>query len=141
MRIAWRDKIVSLDVTYDYALLFAFTLLEAQLGIVLASIPVMQPILRKLTHSGLLGKLRTIFTVSRGTTNGDSSHRHTIGTKPTHIKLRKLGSDTDSVRPLGDDELGHCNVEDRAFSESDGRESRPFEDSAIRVSHSWDVHY
>jgi hypothetical protein len=140
MRIAWRDKIVGLDITYNQALLFAFTLLEAQLGIILASIPVMQPIIRKVTHTGPLGKLRSIFTASKGTTAARTSeHPRTIGSKDSRIKLRKLGSDTDSI--LGDEGFGHGIIAERGTAENDEHDSRPHDGRAIHVSHSWEVRH
>jgi hypothetical protein len=133
MRIAWRDKIVGLDITYNQALLFAFTLLEAQLGIILASIPVMQPIIRKVTHTGPLGKLRSIFTASKGTTAARTSeHPRTIGSKDSRIKLRKLGSDTDSILGI---------IAERGTAENDEHDSRPHDGRAIHVSHSWEVRH
>jgi len=146
MRIAWRDKVTSPDVTYDYALMFCFTLLEPQLGIVLASIPIMQPVLRKWTHSGPLARFRTIFAGSRGTTVGkNSTHLKTFGSGNNrtkgHSKLQF--SDTDSVRPLGGegsiegaDGSGTPNLKsDHAYDDHHRMGS-----GTIKVTQTWDVH-
>ncbi|KAI0421160.1 hypothetical protein F5X98DRAFT_293212 [Xylaria grammica] len=49
LRIAWRSKVGSPDRTYEYALLLLFTVIEIQLGIILACVPMMQPVAAKLS--------------------------------------------------------------------------------------------
>ncbi|KAI0197879.1 hypothetical protein F4808DRAFT_463260 [Astrocystis sublimbata] len=48
LRIAWREAVASPDRTYEYALLLFFTVIEIQLGIILACVPVLRPVMRKL---------------------------------------------------------------------------------------------
>lgn len=140
MRIAWREKIESIDVTYDYALLFAFTLLEAQLGIILASVPVMQPVVRKFTQSGPLARLRTIFGSTKGTAMSNSAPL-TVGSKGNRIRLQKLDSETDSIKPLGTEELGHGAVDYRSPSEMEHNELGHHGHGSIQVTHTWDVRH
>lgn len=54
IRIAWRSKIDSPDFTESYAILFMFSLLEPELGIFLACLPLCQPVARAIADSRLV---------------------------------------------------------------------------------------
>jgi hypothetical protein len=110
-RIVWRSKISSPDITYEYNILFCFTLLEAQLGTILACIPTMQPIFRRFLASDFIASLRSNLLSNKGT--HDSSHYNssmpshgTIGSRGGFkFRMNKLGSDTDSITHLEEDNL------------------------------------
>jgi hypothetical protein len=115
MRIACRNRIGGLHISYNQAPLFVFTLLEAQLGIIFASIPVMLPVIRKGAHTSAFEKLRTIFTASKDTTAASISERpRTIGSKENRLKLQKLDSGTDSI--LSDEISGHLYIYYNVFN-------------------------
>ncbi|RYC54804.1 hypothetical protein CHU98_g11411 [Xylaria longipes] len=105
IRLAWRQKVSSPDITYEYALLFFFSVLEAQLGIVLACVPLMQPVIQKL--SNLCGRTRIGDTINYPP---NSKRTRTPG-YPAH-RLDSFDVETDSTKPLGleqDIEIGHTN--------------------------------
>ncbi len=51
MRIVWIHRVNTLDITYNWAHLFLFTVLEPLLGIILACLPLIQPVTSPLTQS------------------------------------------------------------------------------------------
>ncbi|KAF2679549.1 hypothetical protein K458DRAFT_393679 [Lentithecium fluviatile CBS 122367] len=136
IRIAWRSKVSSLDITYDYALLFTFSVLEAQLGILLASIPVMQPILRKAGGLGLFSALHSNYT-RKSTKNSSSVQLQTIGSMRTRSYPHKKGSsDTDSICPLGLAETGASTTGGTADA---GKPDSGPNEGAIHVEQTWEV--
>ncbi|KAF2816869.1 uncharacterized protein BDZ99DRAFT_513137 [Mytilinidion resinicola] len=60
IRLAWSDKVKSPDSNNDHAVLFCFNELAIQLSLILASVPIMQPILRNanLIQLGTIGSPR-----------------------------------------------------------------------------------
>jgi len=96
VRLAWSNKVKSLDVTYDHAILFCFSELEIQLGLILASVPVMQPVFRKYFGSGFYGSTRGTAR-SNGPTAGSANPMQlgTIGSS----RVRKYNNilETDST--------------------------------------------
>lgn len=59
IRIAWRETVSSPGITFEYALLICFSVLESQLGIVLACVPAIQPVLRELGSGDTLKGTRS----------------------------------------------------------------------------------
>ncbi|KAJ2989964.1 hypothetical protein NUW58_g3198 [Xylaria curta] len=103
IRLAWRQKVSSTDITYEYALLFFFSVLEAQLGIVLACVPLMQPVLHKLSKAWDSSRVGTIIRPPNSKRTQSSRHGHT---------LDSFDVETDSIKPLGreqDAEIGQAN--------------------------------
>ncbi|KAI0970237.1 hypothetical protein F4678DRAFT_436200 [Xylaria arbuscula] len=115
IRIAWRNKVASPDKTYEYALLLFFTVLEIYLGIVLASLPFLQPVLARLTGLYMFCPGRHVSKQSLGSkeskTGGKSIHvMQTFNTESTsHLKLTHewergyIGGENEDARNL---ELG-----------------------------------
>ncbi|RWA05041.1 hypothetical protein EKO27_g10070 [Xylaria grammica] len=131
IRLVWREKVASPDITYEYALLFAFSVLEAQIGIVLASVPVMLPALRKLAATWPISLLLAARDDARPaplrflTTIGGSGKKKS--------NMRKLGSfdtEMDSTARLGQD----TNIEIDAVGRIPSEEG-------VRVTHTWEVRH
>ncbi|KAI0386908.1 hypothetical protein F5Y04DRAFT_73660 [Hypomontagnella monticulosa] len=134
IRIAWREKVASSDITYEYALLFCFTVLEPELGILLACIPTIQPVLRKLANTIPLKSFGSFFSQQRSTRGTSQTGplqaglSNTIGSNQGR-KLDTFSSfdiETDSTRPfhrLQDYEMGVVDMR------ADG----------IEVTQSWEV--
>ncbi|KAI0410957.1 hypothetical protein F5X98DRAFT_384561 [Xylaria grammica] len=131
IRLVWREKVASPDITYEYALLFAFSVLEAQIGIVLASVPVMLPALRELAATWPISLLLAARDDARPaplrflTTIGGSGKKKS--------NMRKLGSfdtEMDSTARLGQD----TNIEIDAVGRIPSEEG-------VRVTHTWEVRH
>ncbi|KAI0853137.1 hypothetical protein F5Y00DRAFT_257791 [Daldinia vernicosa] len=131
VRIAWRKKVASPDVTHEYAILFCFTVLEPELGILLACVPVVQPVVRKLANTTPLKQLGSYFSQRKSTCDTSQANPiRTIGSGNQRHNLNDLGSfdlETNGNRPfhrLYDYEL-------RSMDVGMGH--------GIQVTQSWDV--
>lgn len=126
MRIAWRKRISDSDITYSRGLLFCLTLLEAQLGIVLASVPAIQPAIRR-----IMGMLSRRQPYKEGTPKV-SSYVDSEG--QLMVSRAQDGSDSDSVRPLGKPMMARSN----STIKSGGH--RPSPEGVICITQTWDIH-
>ena len=74
LRIIWVHRVKAEDVTYGWAPLYLFTALEPLLGIVLACLPLVQPVTSKIFMSSIVDwsrrKLRSTWSSLRSTQNG-----------------------------------------------------------------------
>lgn len=117
IRIAWRNKVASPDITYEYALLFCFSVLEGQLGIVLACVPVMQPALRKLTNKADLVALGSVFSgkINSRASSNPLPKSNTSGNLGRRLqRLDSFDPDINTTRTLGqgqDIEMGEGNTD------------------------------
>ena len=93
IRIAWRKKVASPDIMYEYALLFFFSVLEAQLGILLACVPSMQPALREMAVGSRITSAARSFFSDRKSTRGASRGTYSPNTsKDSSYRLQRLHS-------------------------------------------------
>ncbi|KAL9110539.1 MAG: hypothetical protein Q9227_004897 [Pyrenula ochraceoflavens] len=115
LRIAWVNEIQSQDFTYATTMPYFFTLMEPFLGITLANLPLIQPLVRQLNESQVWQRIRTTLSPtsrsrSRATSSKGSSRSGGInGVNVDRLHgQRKLGpngfaSDQESVIELRND--------------------------------------
>jgi hypothetical protein len=108
IRLTWRSKVASADTTYEYSLLFLFSVLESEVGIILACIPVMQPALRRIAKVGPLKRMGSFFTQKEITEGNFSLPNGSAGVSMRHgmHRLNSSNDDTESISPFGDHEQG-----------------------------------
>ncbi|KAF2730066.1 hypothetical protein EJ04DRAFT_555700 [Polyplosphaeria fusca] len=131
MRIAWRKRLFNSDATYARGLLFCLTLLEAQLGIALASIPAMQPAIRRIKE--LVARRRGCKRETSGRTNLIDCEGQVIASP-----AQDGGSDSDSVEPLRQPMMARSNSTIRSCLRSNGPGLSS--EGVIRITQTWNIH-
>ena len=96
VRIALYKRVESLDITYDIAPSYLFTILEPLLGIVLASLPVMRPAGVRIFRSQALSWVRSILKSNR------SSSSYLKISLPSGVKLTPPSPDEHAFTCLPD---------------------------------------
>lgn len=131
IRIAWRSRIDSPDTTYAYAILFMFSLLEPELGIFLACLPLSQPVLRAIFNSSIVTRSFGKVIDSEPSQSGTADFgKHNISS----------GNQNDFVRFPGDGDssVGLC-YEAHGLVNLDSRDDRIDETDVIHVKQTWRV--
>ncbi|KAF2805468.1 uncharacterized protein BDZ99DRAFT_574397 [Mytilinidion resinicola] len=131
IRLAWTDKVKSPDITYAYAILFCFSELEIQLGLILASVPLMQPVLHKYLGVGFPGKSPTARSHNKSGASTNPIQLGTIGSTRTRKYNNIL--ETESAREFDLDE------EDEGDAESASRISPNL--GKISVTLDWEIRH
>ena len=144
IRIAWRSKIDSPDVTYSYAVLFMFTLLEPELGTFLACLPLCQPVAHSFVKSSyFLWSRNTLFGTIKWSRSGtNNTSKRSVGSVVSNNKMRhanqeefrRLPGDSESSKGLRYEEHGLADLE----AGDDGMRTNMARD-AIRVKQTWRV--
>ncbi|KAI9035173.1 cytochrome P450 [Aspergillus affinis] len=126
-RITLINELVATDLTYSTTILFFFTILEPLLGIVLASLPMMRPVLQRVTGQS---------TVSSGSHGLNSSYASS-GLKKGRSRRAtiRLHSSVDSTAAINESE----NYDMKGFSQTRASPVWP-QESAIRVTNTFDYH-
>jgi hypothetical protein len=138
IRVAWSSKIDNPDFTYSYAVLFMFTLLEPEVRIVLACLPLCQPVTRQFWNSQTISwSLKRLITLrNRSQITADKSGD--FGSH--HGNVRIVGKDNFS-RLSGDNDSGtglRYESHSMADLESRGKVLRA-DTKAIHVQQTWEV--
>lgn len=136
IRIAWRSKIESPDFTESYAILFMFSLLEPELGIFLACLPLCQPVSRALVNSRIVTWLRRTLLADSGTARSRATSASTRQGLPVSKQdtFKRLPGDDESNKGLRYEahimaDLEHVDTQDNNSEEA----------GTIHVKSSWNA--
>ena len=127
------------DITYSWALPYLFSVLEPRLGILLARLPVIQPVRIKIVNSAIVGWIESKIS----STPGSSSSRNKASSgqrQPEELRIAFRSTFTGSI----DDFKTHNAVESHSMGDLDDQGLLPSEqdrgDKTIQITRGWGIH-
>ena len=140
-RIILVQQVTNADQTYNAALLTCFTLLESQLGIVLACLPIIRPAAVKLRDSTANTLTRRLISTGKGSTTDNRAASSTIPSS-VNSKKRNFHRLHDNMYPFTNASTTVNEVQSTALDDLEAIEgtSKPgyVPQEGIQVTRTWD---
>ena len=142
IRIVWVHRVGQADITYNWAVLYLFTTLEPLLGIVVACLPLIQPVVNKVSLSSVMIWSRCKLKSTWG--NSKPSQQGSSGSNSMSSDRKKFSRPVDHMyKADGTDKL-NSGVETHSFDDLEAQSdltpiSKPSQPHTIQVTSVWNV--